>query len=63
MKIFLILGMFKIVGAIGGITGEKQMVLCVNYMTDAGFLFLRLLITVTGLFFIAIAALTNITGG
>lgn len=62
LRIFCILGTIKIGGAIGGICGETQMASCVEYMTDAGFLFLRLLVTVMSLFFIAIAALVNMTG-
>lgn len=63
VKVFCILGVIKIGGAIGGISGEKQMSCCVNYISDAGFLLLRILVTVTILFFIAIAAITNATGG
>lgn len=63
MRIFLILGSLKLGAALGGISGERKMVKCADYMTDAGYLLLRLLITVSALFFIAIAALTNATGG
>ena len=63
VKIFCILGIMKLGGAIGGISGEKQMAGCVECISDAGFLLLRILVTVTTLFFIAIAAITNATGG
>lgn len=63
IRIFLILGSLKLGAALGGISGERRMVKCADYMTDAGYLLLRLLITVSALFFIAIAALTNATGG
>lgn len=63
LRIFLILGSLKVGAALGGVSGEQKMVKCVDYMTDAGYLLLRLLITVSVLFFIAIAALTNATTG
>lgn len=63
VKILGILISLKLGAAIGAITGEKQMISCVEYMTDAGFLLLRMLITVGGLFFISLAALTALTGG
>lgn len=61
LRIFILLGTVKLGGAIGGICGERQMQKCTEYMADAGFLLLRLLITLTTLFFITIAALTNAT--
>ena len=63
IKVFLILTVIKLGGAIGSISGEKQMADCVDCTSDAGFLLLRILVTVTTLFFIAIAAITNATGG
>lgn len=63
LRIFCILGVIKLGAALGGISGEKQMAECTEYMTDAGFLMLRVLVTVTTLFFLTIAALTNATGG
>lgn len=63
IRIFIILGTIKAGGALGGICGEKQMINCVEYISDAGFLLLRMLVTVTILFFITIAAVTNATGG
>ena len=50
-------------GALGGICGEKQMTKCVESISEAGFMMLRILITVTALFFVAIAAVTNATSG
>lgn len=61
IRIFMILGTIRVGGALGGICGEKQMTNCVEYISDAGFLLLRMLVTVTILFFITIAAVTNAT--
>lgn len=61
LRIFLILGAVRLGTALGSIAGEKQMTVCSEYMTDAGFLMLRMLVTVTALFFLTIAALTNAT--
>ncbi len=61
LKTFMILITIKISAALGGICGEKQMTKCVEYISDAGFMLLRILITVTTLFFITIAAVTNAT--
>ena len=63
IRIAIILGTIKLGGAIGGICGEKQMINCVDYISEAGILLLRMLITVTTLFFITIAAVTSVTGG
>ena len=37
------------------------MVKCAEYMSDAGFLMLRMLVSVSALFFVAIAAITQAT--
>ncbi len=63
IRIFVILGTVKIACALGGICGEKQIINSVDHISEAGFLMLRMLITVTTLFFITIAAITNSTGG
>lgn len=63
IRILLILGTIKVGGALGSICGEKQMINCVEYMSEAGFLLLRMLVTVTTLFFVTIAVVTNVTGG
>lgn len=62
LRVFMILLVIKAGGALGGICGEKQMAKCVEYISDAGFLLLKMLITVTTLFFVTIAAITNATG-
>lgn len=61
IRVFIILITIKISAALGGICGERQMTKCVEYISDAGFMLLRILITVTTLFFITIAAVTNAT--
>jgi stage III sporulation protein AE len=63
IKSFIILLTIKLGGALGAICGEKQMNKCVEYISEAGFMLLRILITVTTLFFVTIAAVTNATGG
>lgn len=63
LKAFMILLIIKVSGALGGICGEKQMTKCVEYISEAGFMMLRILITITALFFVAIAAVTNATSG
>jgi len=63
LKSFIILITIKISAALGGICGERQMTKCVEYISDAGFMLLRILITVTTLFFVTIAAVTNATSG
>lgn len=63
LKAFMILLIIKVSGALGGICGEKQMTKCVEYISEAGFMMLRMLITITALFFVAIAAVTNATSG
>lgn len=62
LKIFIVLGTVKVSCAIGGICGEKQIIRSVEHILEAGFLMLRMLVTVTALFFITIAAITNSTG-
>lgn len=61
IHIFILLGTAKLASAIGGLCGEQQMVECTDYIMDAGFLLLRMLVTVTALFFLTIAAMTNVT--
>lgn len=63
IRAFMILLIIKISGALGGICGERQMTKCVEYISEAGFMTLRILITVTTLFFVTIAAVTNATSG
>ncbi len=58
---FMILLIIRVSGALGSICGEKQMMKCVEYISEAGFMLLRILITVTTLFFVTIAAVTNAT--
>ncbi len=61
LRAFMILLVIKVSGALGGVCGEKQMAKCVEYISDAGFMLLRMLITVTTLFFVTIAVVTNAT--
>lgn len=61
IKSFMILLIIHVSGALGSICGEKQMMKCVEYISEAGFMLLRILITVTTLFFVTIAAVTNAT--
>lgn len=61
IKAFMILIIIKVSGALGSICGERQMMKCVEYISEAGFMLLRILITVTTLFFVTIAAVTNAT--
>jgi len=61
LKAFMILFIIKVSGALGSICGERQMMKCVEYISEAGFMLLRILITVTTLFFITIAVVTNAT--
>ena len=61
LKAFMILLIIKVSGALGSICGEKQMMKCIEYISEAGFMLLRILITVTTLFFVTIAAVTNAT--
>lgn len=61
IHIFVLLGTVKMASAIGGICGEKHMMECTDYITDAGFLLFRMMITVTALFFLTLAAITNVT--
>lgn len=61
IRAFMILLIIKVSGALGSICGERQMMKCVEYISEAGFMLLRILITVTTLFFVTIAAVTNAT--
>ena len=61
LKAFMILGTIKLGTALGSIGGGQRMVKCAEYMSDAGFLMLRMLVTVSALFFVAIAAITQAT--
>lgn len=61
IKAFMILLIIKVGGALGSVCGEKQMMKCIEYISEAGFMLLRILITVTTLFFVTIAAVTNAT--
>ena len=61
LRAFILLAIIKVSGALGSICGEKQMTKCVHYISEAGFMLLRLLITVATLFFVTIAAVTNAT--
>ena len=63
VRVFIILLIIKVSGALGGICGEKQMIKCVESISEAGFMMLRILITVTALFFVTIATVTNATSG
>lgn len=63
MQMFAILATMKIGCALGDICGERRLVSCTESISDAGFMLLRLVITVTTLFFITIAMLTHIAGG
>ncbi len=63
VQIFTILATMKVGCALGDICGERRLVSCTESISDAGFMLLRLLITVTALFFITIAMLTHIAGG
>jgi stage III sporulation protein AE len=53
----------KVAGSLGSICGEKRMSDCVDYISEAGFMLIRILITVATLFFVTIAAVTNATSG
>lgn len=61
LKAFMILGTIRLGTALGSIGGGRRMVKCAEYMSDAGFLMLRMLVTVSALFFVAIAAITQAT--
>lgn len=61
LRAFILLAIIKVSGALGSICGEKQMTKCVHYISEAGFMLLRLLITVATLFFVTIAVVTNAT--
>lgn len=61
LHILVLLGTVKFASAMGGICGEKRMVECSEYVADAGFMLLRMLVTVTTMFFLTLAAMTNVT--
>lgn len=61
LHVLVLLGTVKLASAMGSICGEKHMVECTDYIADAGFLLLRMLITVMVLFFLTLAAVTNAT--
>lgn len=63
IKIFGLLWTLKLSSAIGMIGGDKDMSHCIHYVTEAGFLALRMIIMLTSLFVMTIALLTNATGG
>lgn len=63
IKMFAILATMKLGEALGDICGEKRLASCVDSIADAGFMLMKLLITVTTLFFVTIAMLTHIAGG
>lgn len=63
MQMFAILATMKVGCALGEMCGEKRLVSCTESISDAGFMLLRLLITVSALFFITVAMLTHIAGG
>ena len=61
LHILVLLGTVKLASAMGAICGEKRMVECSEYIVDAGFMLLRMLVTVTTMFFLTLAAMTNVT--
>lgn len=61
LHILVLLGTVKLASAMGGICGGKHMVECSEHIVDAGFLLVRMLVTVTTMFFLTLAAMTNIT--
>lgn len=63
VQMFTILATMKLGCALGDICGEKRMVSCVDSIADAGFMLVKLLITISALFFITIAMLTHSSGG
>lgn len=63
IKIFGLLWTLKLSSAVGMIGGDKDMSHCISYITEAGFLTLRMIIMMTALFLMTIALLTNATGG
>ncbi len=63
LQMFTILATMKVGCALGDMCGEKRLISCTESISDAGFMLLRLLITVSALFFITIAMLTHIAGG
>ena len=63
LKVFMILGTIRLATALGSIAGGQRMLKCTQYLTDAGFLLLRMLVTLSALFFVSIAAITKATSG
>lgn len=62
INIAIIWGTIKISSVLGAICGEKSMTKCSEYISNAGYLLIRILVTVTSLFFVSIAAIINSTG-
>ena len=63
LNVFMILGTIRLATALGSIAGGQRMLKCTQYLTDAGFLLLRMLVTLSALFFVSIAAITKATSG
>lgn len=61
IKVLVILITIKAGVALGGICGEIQMIKSVEYISEGGFMLLRMLLTISAMFFISIAAITNVT--
>lgn len=62
INLFIILGTIKLSSVLGAICGEKSMIKCADYISNAGYLLIRILVTTTCLFFVSIAAVINSTG-
>lgn len=62
IKMFVIMGTVKLGCVLGAVCADSQMAKGAQYITDAGFLLIRTLVTVSALFFVAIAAVINSTG-
>lgn len=62
IKIFGLLWTLKLSSAIGMIGGDKDMSHGILYLTEAGFLVLRMVVMLTALFLLTIALLTGTTG-
>ena len=61
LHILVLLGTVKLASAMGGVYGERYMVECSEHIADAGFMLVRMLVTVTAMFFLTLAAMTNVT--
>lgn len=61
LHILVLLGTVKLASAMGGVCGERYMVECSEHIADAGFMLVRMLVTVTAMFFLTLAAMTNVT--